>query len=199
MLLDAAIVAIEHKGFDGVTVRDVAAEAGVSSGLLHHYFTTFPELLAEAFARAAREEIDELTAAAAAWADPRERLDRMVERYAPTNREETWLLWISAWGAGARNEALRATAARLTEAWTERFADVLAEGTAAGTFTCADPQVAAQRLVTYLDGLATQVIALETRDLAETAGDVAALVAAEVGLTAEDFPAIASMTRAGSG
>jgi AcrR family transcriptional regulator len=196
MLLDATIAAVQRKGFDGVTVRDVASEAGVSSGLLHHYFTAFPELLAEAFARAAQEDMDELAAEVAAWEDPRERLDHMVERYAPTTREPTWILWISAWGAAPRHDALRATAARLTEVWTEQFASVLADGTRTGVFRCPDPHAAARRLAVFLDGLATQVIALGTLDLAEMAGDVAAAVAAETGLAPADFPTIASMTRA---
>ncbi len=37
-LLDAALTAFANKGFDRASVKDIAAEAGVTPGLLYHYF-----------------------------------------------------------------------------------------------------------------------------------------------------------------
>jgi AcrR family transcriptional regulator len=37
-LLDAALEVFVGKGFDGATVKDIAASAGVTQGLLYHYF-----------------------------------------------------------------------------------------------------------------------------------------------------------------
>ncbi len=192
-LLDAAVSAIAAHGFDGVTVRDVAQHAHVSAGLLHHYFDSFPELIAEAFARCAQASIDRLAAAVAACPGPLERLDRLVTLYAPVERDEDWLLWLSAWGAAPRQEGLRATAERLHVAWTEQFHAVLRDGVQAGVFDCPEPLRATRRLISLLDGLATQIIALGVLEPSEIAHDIGLAVARETGRSLTDFPGIASI------
>jgi AcrR family transcriptional regulator len=63
-------------GFSAMTVRQIAAEAGVSAGQLHHHFTSAGELKAHAFIRLIREMMDmPLVADDATW---RERLFSMV-------------------------------------------------------------------------------------------------------------------------
>lgn len=44
-ILDAALDVFGSKGFDAATTRDLAAEAGVTSGLLYHYFANKEALL----------------------------------------------------------------------------------------------------------------------------------------------------------
>ena len=56
-ILDAAIAEIAERGFARTTSRHVAARAGVTHGLLHHYFPDHDTLLAAAFERVALEEI----------------------------------------------------------------------------------------------------------------------------------------------
>lgn len=45
-------------GLGAMTVRQIAAEAGVSTGQLHHHFTSIGELKAQAFVRLIREMLD---------------------------------------------------------------------------------------------------------------------------------------------
>jgi len=47
-ILDAARAAFAERGFDGATVRDVAARAEVDPALVHHYFATKQRLFVEA-------------------------------------------------------------------------------------------------------------------------------------------------------
>ncbi len=54
------------KGLASTTVRDVAAEMGTSSGLIHHYFDSMDEVLAAAFERVA---LQDLRASGAAMAE----------------------------------------------------------------------------------------------------------------------------------
>jgi AcrR family transcriptional regulator len=196
-LLAAATAAIAAHGFDGVTVRDVAREAGVSPGLLHHYFDSFEELVAAAFAASVQAGIERLTAEVAARSDPRDRLDRLIAVYAPTAGDREWLLWLSAWGAAPRQPALRVTADRLHTVWTDQFRSVLEEGVAAGAFRCPDPAAAARRLVSLLDGFGTQVVALEVLAPAQIATDLTLAVARETGLDPADFPGIAAVGAGG--
>ena len=63
-ILDAAESHFSKHGFYGVTIREVAEEAGVDTALLHYYFDTKNGLLDAVFARRAeminRERIDSL-------------------------------------------------------------------------------------------------------------------------------------------
>ncbi len=190
-LLDAANAVIAVRGFEGVSVRDVAKEAQVSTGLLHHYFASFQVMLAEAFAHEARNDIERLAADAIAVPDPLARLDRLVARYAPRADDPGWFIWFSAWSAAPRQPLLRETTERLHREWNRQFEDVLTEGASAGIFVCPDPAGSTRRIVSLMDGLATQVVALRSLTAAEVSGDIARTVAAETGLAASDFPEIA--------
>jgi AcrR family transcriptional regulator len=53
-LLDIALRLFSRNGFDGTTVRDIAAEANVTDGLIYRYFASKDELLQEAITRARR-------------------------------------------------------------------------------------------------------------------------------------------------
>ena len=44
-LVEAAIVAIHEHGFANATVARIAAQAGISAGMVHHYFKDKDELL----------------------------------------------------------------------------------------------------------------------------------------------------------
>src|SRR5215212_9531441 len=52
-ILDAAEALFSRHGFYGVTVRQVAAEAGVDTALIHYYFGAKRELFDSVFARRA--------------------------------------------------------------------------------------------------------------------------------------------------
>lgn len=53
-LLDVALALFGRHGFDGTTVRDIAAAANVTDGLIYRYFASKEELLAEVIERARR-------------------------------------------------------------------------------------------------------------------------------------------------
>ena len=50
-LLDIALVLFAERGVENVSVKDLAAEAGVAQGLIYHYFKGKDELLAAVFER----------------------------------------------------------------------------------------------------------------------------------------------------
>lgn len=193
LLLEAASAVVSVRGFDGATVRDVAKQANVSTGLLHHYFGSFPDLLAEAFAKEADIGKDRLSAAMAAIPDPLPRLDRLVALYAPRADDPEWFVWFSAWSAAPRQPKLRQSAERIHREWSTQFEEVLGDGVLRGIFTCLDPAGTTRRLLSLMDGLATQVVAIRSLEASEVARDIAIAVAAETGLTPEDFPEVAQL------
>lgn len=56
-ILDAVVRVVARRGFDALTYRSVAAEAGVTHGLLSYHFGSREAMIHEALVRAAREAI----------------------------------------------------------------------------------------------------------------------------------------------
>lgn len=57
-IIAAAVDDFGEKGYDGATIRSIAARAGVDSALVHHYFGTKADLFAEAVGIPLRPDID---------------------------------------------------------------------------------------------------------------------------------------------
>lgn len=56
-LLDATVRVVARKGLRGLTYREVAAEAGVTYGLVHHHFGSRDALVQESLKHAVRESL----------------------------------------------------------------------------------------------------------------------------------------------
>jgi AcrR family transcriptional regulator len=155
----ATLSVMERRGIAAVTVRDVAAELDVSSGLIHHYYDSMDDLVAEAFERAARADLQETVDAVAAGATPLARLRLFFDTYARADGDEGMQVWLDAWAEAARRPALQRTSRRLNEEWQALLASVIADGVADGSMACDDAGAAAWRVLSLLDGLSLQVVA----------------------------------------
>jgi AcrR family transcriptional regulator len=158
-IVAATLQVMVRQGIAATTVRDVAAEMGTSSGLIHHYFASMDDLLAEAFDRMASDDLARTISAVDAVDDP---VDRLAVFFASYNRsDDDWgmQLWLDAWAEASRRPTLQQTSRRLNEAWQALVADLLRDGVRAGVMTCDDPDAVAWRIISLLDGLALQAVA----------------------------------------
>jgi AcrR family transcriptional regulator len=158
-IIDAALAVARRKGLATTTVRDVAHQMGTSSGLIHHYFDSMDELLAEVFERVAAGDLELSRAEMAATPDPTAALATFVRTYTPIDRDWSFQLWLDAWAEAARRPRLQAASQRLNLAWVALLEDTIRSGLAAGHFTSPDPTGAAWRILSILDGLALQIVA----------------------------------------
>lgn len=85
-LLDAALRAFATHGYEGASVRDIAAEANMAPGLLYHYFPSKEAVLGALFERSGGMVMAAF-AEAAAVPDPRERLGALLRTSARLVRE----------------------------------------------------------------------------------------------------------------
>jgi AcrR family transcriptional regulator len=76
-IIAAAVDDFGEKGYDGATIRSIAARAGVDSALVHHYFGTKADLFAEAVGIPLRPDID----VPGILAGPREEIGERLIRY----------------------------------------------------------------------------------------------------------------------
>lgn len=102
---------LARAGAAGVSVRAIAVEAGVSPGLVSHYFTGIEALVAATYEQvegAVAETLDR--AVAEAGADPRGRLDAFVTAsFAPAVADPQLLAtWIAFWSLVTARPAIAA-------------------------------------------------------------------------------------------
>jgi AcrR family transcriptional regulator len=176
-ILDAAVAEISERGFARTTSRHVAARAGVTHGLLHHYFPDHDSLLAAAFEKVALEEMDEVKETLASDRDPLAQLREFTEPYGPGGGESAYRFWFEAWSEAAHSPVLRNTSERLSKAWHDLVVGVIERGNATGVFQCAAPHEAAWIVVALCDayalhsqsgaGLALEEMARVTRRITE--------------------------------
>ncbi len=166
-IIDATLAVARRKGLGATTVRDVATEMGTSSGLVHHYFASMDDVLAAAFEQAAGGDLTRAVAAIDGEPSAAAQLDAFIDSYAPAQSDWTMQLWLDAWAEASRRPALQQVSRRLNREWQALVRDIIEHGAASGEFTTDDPDAAAWRLLSVLDGLALQVVAhaaLITRD-----------------------------------
>ena len=158
-IVAAALEVAVRKGLASTTVRDVAAEMGTSSGLIHHYFESMDEVLAAAFERVAAQDLEVSARLMAEAASPVEALRVFFRTYTPADKDWAFQLWLDAWAEAARRPAVQATSRRLNLEWQALLERTIRRGVADGSFACQDPSGAAWRMLSLLDGLALQVVA----------------------------------------
>ncbi len=158
-IVAAALRVATAKGLGNTTVRDVSAEMGTSSGLIHHYFASMDEVLAAAFEEAAGADLANTEAAMDSCIGAAQRLSTFFASYSRTDEYRAFQMWLDAWAEASRRPALGATSRRLNVAWQRLVATAIAEGTDQGHFVCADPHATAWRVVSLLDGLSLQLAA----------------------------------------
>lgn len=100
-IIAAALQSLAARGLGAVSVRDVAARAGVSPGLLRHHFGSFANLLGEAYRQTfARIDSGFDAALAGAGDDPERRMAAFLEAsFAPAIVDRDLLsAWLGFWG-----------------------------------------------------------------------------------------------------
>jgi len=100
LLIDATIAVLAEFGLSGTTVRKIATQAGVTPGLVTHYFSGKDALVSAAYRQLAEKfHHDYVAAADAAGADPIERLKAFVGcAFQPETLDRNLLrVWTSFW------------------------------------------------------------------------------------------------------
>jgi AcrR family transcriptional regulator len=184
-LLDAAVRLIAREGIDNVRIARIAAEAGVSAGLVHYHFDSRDALLEEAIEHSYERAGDMRLATLADGANATQRLRAMIDQCLPSDRplREDWVLWVELRLRGARDPALRPVAARLYARLHAWFAAALADGIAAGQLHDCDVARMADRLLALLDGYGIRVLTEDPQmPLGRARAEVWQAVAGELGL-----------------
>ena len=154
-LTDAAARVIARSGIEAATMREVAAEAGWTTGALTHYFTDKRTLLLATFEaslanRRARRPSSASTTATA-------RLRSSIEGALPldADRRRHWLVTLTCCTQAAHDTVL---AAAQRDAYREFRDHVITLISDAGLASGGDARSLAERLIATADGIAIQAL-----------------------------------------
>ena len=163
----AAAGVIAREGFAGTTMRTVAEEAGVSTGMLNYYFANRADLLRQALVHVSERSQERYARAIDGMPPGVERLEALLDSVLADDAEarETWRVWINATGEAIRLPELRRTIEERLGHWFE-LVDIALEGLVESTPPPAIPW--AWRVDALLTGLTTQALTSE----AELRGDL---------------------------
>ena len=156
----AAAAVIAREGFAGSTMRMVAEEAGVSTGMLNHYFANRQDLLTQALVFVSERTQESYRRSIEGIPAGRERLTALLDFALAEDAEtiETWRVWINAYGEAVRLPELRRTIEARLQSWYELI-DLALEGLAPPPAPGAIPW--SWRFDAILNGLAIQALTSE--------------------------------------
>lgn len=151
-VLDTAEGLLAVHGFDALRLRDVAKAAGVSVGLIQHYFTTRDELLRETMRTASQRRAQQWTRLANGHEQAREKLTALLE--GALNDRHRCVIWLETCAAASRHTELIPDVQRTQDAWRAVMRTAIQAGVADKDFNPAIPvEDIVNLLVSLIDGL----------------------------------------------
>src|ERR1700752_4805256 len=129
-LVQAAIRCLSEGGMSAFKLERIAAEAGVSLGLMSHYFTNKTELLTEVYRAALYEDVHrKLTELGngAATGSPADRLCRILDAIIDPEylKPANLTVWVALWGEIVVNPDLRRAHRALYRSYLQSLADLI--------------------------------------------------------------------------
>jgi AcrR family transcriptional regulator len=151
-IAEAAWRVIEREGPDKANLREIAREAGYTTGVITHYFSNKQQLMAFAFELLARRQVERM----AKSAEKRDLMDALAQ-FLPLDEErrrET-SVWLALLGASLKDPdfaaELRWRYQRMREAAWPLFKEALEEGNP-------DIEAAADELLAIVDGITVDAL-----------------------------------------
>jgi len=153
-LLDATLKVIARRGLTGITINDIAREAGCSYGVIAFHFETKERLLLSALDHLAQSYREVWRAALARTSDdPAEKLRALIEiDFDPRVAKSRHLaVWMAFWAEAGRVPAYRQHCARLKRESSDIVLSLIAD-LVAERGSSAAPELIAQGLYAITDG-----------------------------------------------
>ncbi|HTD08910.1 MAG TPA: TetR/AcrR family transcriptional regulator [Solirubrobacteraceae bacterium] len=170
-IIDAMRRSVAQRGTAGSTFDYVSREAGVSRGLLHYYFGTKEQLLAEAVRRDCELRLERLQLQLATANTADDFIDLMVQTLRETISEDPDFvtLMFEMFSLSRRNAEIAVEYAGLMRNTREQVAGMLAGAQREGVLRLhAEPDAVAEVLFSIGDGFALRMLTEPRRDYSAT-------------------------------
>ncbi|UGY02911.1 TetR/AcrR family transcriptional regulator [Bradyrhizobium quebecense] len=151
----AGVRLIFERGYEAMSLRQLAAEVGIQAGSLYNHISTKQDLLFDLVQEHINDLLRELDLALEGKADPVEQLRAFVAfhvSYHMTRKREVFIANSELRSLDAKNYDV---VVALRGAYEQRLAQILTEGVSHGVFEVGDIQVATFAIIALLTGLCT--------------------------------------------
>jgi len=152
----AACKTFARHGLVGTRVADIAAEAGVSTATVHHYYGSKERVLLAALEWSGEQADAKAMRIRRETSDHLEALRRILLWYIPREGDlrDHYRLWLDVWVASERHPELMRSCAAMSVSWQESVRQLVIEGTGSGTFRPVAPAAEiAKRITSMMTGL----------------------------------------------
>ena len=159
-MLDAVGRIVTQRGIEGIRLRQIAAEADLSTGAVKYHFPEHADLLFAVHEDTVRRYVEGRVAAAASSDEPVERLLAVMRAgIPPWANDHVIRLLYEMHGLARRSEPHAELLSRLWRDEHDLYVEIIDNGTAAGVF---DPREATAELATHVlaleDGLVLHLV-----------------------------------------
>ena len=180
LIMSATVSLIAKDGYDGVRLRDVSRVAGVSIGLIQHYFDTRNELMRAAIVHMSEELVGRFKQAGHAETSAWGRIVALVDQLcAVPDLNEHSTMWVAFAAAVSKYPELKPGLQNVYDAWECYITEAIHLGLETGEFSLVgEREDVIASLLAFFDGyeydMATGLIPVDTDQLRRRALLVAA-------------------------
>jgi len=153
-LTRAAYKVVGEKGYSDFTIKDIAREAGLSTGLVHYYFKNKEDLLFKLLKGMNDNLKYDLNRALTVLDDPQEKLLVFCnEAFDLVHKEKAYFSVLVDFLAQInRNKRIHQAIVKLFQSYRDEIVAILKEGVAKGVFAVVDVQLTSVIIVSLIQG-----------------------------------------------
>jgi AcrR family transcriptional regulator len=172
-LTAAAYKVVAQKGYNDFTIKDIAEEAGLSTGLVHYYFKNKEDLLFKLLKEMNANLRDNLKKALTELTEPKDRLMAFCdEAFDLVDKEKAYFyVLIDFWAQMNHDNRIRQANVKLFQSYRDEISSIIEEGIAKGVFAAMDVKFTSVIIISLIQGTIIQYVidngAFDYRELKE--------------------------------
>jgi AcrR family transcriptional regulator len=151
----AGLRLIYEHGYEAMSLRQLAAEVGITPGSVYNHIDTKQDLLFELVKHHMEQVLHELDTALAGIADPVDRLRAFVAFHVNYHMVRKKEIFVANFELRSLDPDNYSTIVEMRRAYETRLGDILEQGVALGVFVCGDVRVATFAILAMLTGVCT--------------------------------------------
>lgn len=159
-LTRAAYKVVGQKGYYDFTIRDIAREAGLSTGLVHYYFKNKEDLLLNLLKEINKNMLVILNRSISKSEDPREKLAIFMKQAFDLveSEKDYFYIVIDFWTQVNKNDRMKRANVKLFKSYRDEISKILKEGIEQGVFVKMDIDYTAAVIISIIQGLIIQYV-----------------------------------------
>ncbi len=149
----AALTLIASRGYEAVSMRDIAERVGVRPSAIYNHFEGKQAILTDLMTGHMERTLEALHREVPARGDPVDRLAAFVRFHVGYHLDEPQAVFVAYMELRSLSPEGRAAVGEMRDRYERALRKILAEGSATGAFRVADPRLEARALIAMMTGV----------------------------------------------